>query len=61
MCIKSLGLPHLIELVSKHPRDFFHAGRLKVMLFDENGTPLVASIPTKKFLFDKIAELIPEM
>lgn len=42
MCVKSLGLPHLIELVSKHPRDFFHSGRLKVRLIDDNGSPLVA-------------------
>eukprot|EP00884_Botryococcus_braunii_P014421 jgi/Botrbrau1/22980/Bobra.0030s0047.1 len=57
-CTKGLALQAEAE-GKRHPRDFFSDGRIRVRLKDESGKPVVPSIPNRKELFIKIAELVP--
>eukprot|EP00727_Mastigamoeba_balamuthi_P007923 m51a1_g3751 putative signal recognition particle 19 kda (157) ;mRNA; r:76043-76597 len=61
-CMK-LGYPHHgIGLEDKaYSRDWMLRGRVRVRMYNEDGSPVVADIPSKKVLLLRIAELIPTM
>ena len=50
-----------MEPISKHPKDFFNTGRIRVELEDPMGNPVNAEIGTnKRILYAKMAEEFPE-
>ena len=58
MAVKKIGYKFIAEPLSKHPRDFFGNGRLKIEVVDEStGLPVNADIGTcKRKLFNAIAD-----
>uniref|UniRef100_A0A7S3IH02 Uncharacterized protein n=1 Tax=Strombidium inclinatum TaxID=197538 RepID=A0A7S3IH02_9SPIT len=52
----------LLDIASKHPRDFFNTGRVKVQLIDEKtGEPVNSEIGTnKRKLLEMMASKFPE-
>merc|ERR1712166_346115 len=61
MAVTLLKLRTVVEPMSKHPRDFFNSGRLKVELVDEDGNPKNSVIGTsKRKLFEMMAEKLPD-
>uniref|UniRef100_A0A7S0YF51 Signal recognition particle 19 kDa protein n=1 Tax=Polytomella parva TaxID=51329 RepID=A0A7S0YF51_9CHLO len=57
-CCRALSIPCQIE-GKTYPRDWFIKGRLRVQLFNADGTPVNPTIPTRRDLMIKIAELWP--
>ena len=56
-----LKLKHVVERCSKHPRDYFGIGRMKVQMVDDNGNVMNKSIGTsKRKLFNALADKIPD-
>ncbi|PWY97213.1 hypothetical protein BCV70DRAFT_203049 [Testicularia cyperi] len=53
-----LNLQYVQEPYKTHPQDWENPGRIKVKLFEEDGTALDAKIQNKKQLFDALAEII---
>ena len=61
MTVTLLKLRCIVEPISKHPRDYFNSGRLKVELVDEEGKPKNSEIGTsKRKLFEMMAEKLPQ-
>ena len=61
MAVTTLKLRSALEPITRHPRDYFNCGRLKVELVDQDGNPKNAEIGTsKRKLFEKIADKLPE-
>ncbi|CAI0379950.1 unnamed protein product [Linum tenue] len=58
-CCKHLSLRYAIEPDKAYPRDFMQRGRVRVLLKREDGTPYNPSIPTRKELMLRVAELVP--
>lgn len=53
-----LQLKYVQEPYKTHPQDWENPGRIKVQLFNEDGTAVNSRFPGKKQLFDAIAETI---
>ncbi|KAF2312690.1 hypothetical protein P3X46_027973 [Hevea brasiliensis] len=58
-CCSHLKLPFAIEIDKAYPRDFMQIGRVRVLLKKEDGTFYNPSIPTRKQLMLRVAELVP--
>ncbi|XP_052179604.1 signal recognition particle 19 kDa protein-like [Diospyros lotus] len=58
-CCSHLKVPFAIELDKAYPRDFMQRGRVRVLLKKEHGTLYNSSVPSKKQLMLRIAELVP--
>lgn len=59
-CLKYLKLPADIE-DKQYPRDWWMSrGRLRVQLFQEDGTPTNPEVPTRRDMLLKVAELVPK-
>ncbi|GMF16826.1 unnamed protein product [Phytophthora lilii] len=56
-----LQLPHVLEPAKKYPRDWLVAGRVRVRLVRDDGSPENAEVPTRKALMLKMAELVPKL
>ncbi|CAL5221226.1 g3378 [Coccomyxa viridis] len=56
----NMGLKLRAELEAKtYCRDFLQYGRARIRLFDDDGKPANPSIPNRKVLYEKVAELCP--
>lgn len=53
-----LQLKYVQEPFKTHPQDWENPGRVKVHLFNEEGSPVDSRFPSKKQLFDAIAQTI---
>ena len=61
ICCELLKIPHELELLKKHPRDYWNAGRIKVQLEDDAGRPTNVKVgKSKRMLLQVIADQIPE-
>jgi hypothetical protein len=47
--------------MKRHPRDPFIAGRARINMHNEDGTPTVAAVPTKTALLLEIAKILPSL
>ena len=60
-CVGLLGVKHVQELLVKHPRDFFTAGRVKCKLTNDQGEAVNPKVgKTKKELYDKMSKIWPQ-
>eukprot|EP01086_Lenisia_limosa_P009981 TRINITY_DN33784_c0_g1_i1.p1 TRINITY_DN33784_c0_g1~~TRINITY_DN33784_c0_g1_i1.p1 ORF type:complete len:126 (+),score=23.02 TRINITY_DN33784_c0_g1_i1:49-426(+) len=57
--LKSLSISHIIE-EKTHPSDFFHPGRIRIRLFDENKKPLHDDYPNRMAIFRQIGKMLKE-
>ena len=60
MALNLLNVRHVQQIMSRHPRDSFTAGRLKCEILDPKGNPKNAEITNKKDLFRKISMIWPQ-
>lgn len=63
--LEAAGLPIYIEPLTMHPRspdrELHKQGRVRVKIRDENGSPLVDTLPTKKAVLKHLGEMIPKL
>eukprot|EP00842_Homolaphlyctis_polyrhiza_P005016 jgi/Hompol1/5515/HPOL_002270-RA len=59
--VNKLGLTAVFEQESRHPRDAFTFGRIRVQLKDAHGRACNPLYPTKRALMIKVAAMLPEI
>ena len=60
MALNLLKVRHVQQIMSRHPRDYFTAGRLKCEILDTQGNPKNPEIRNKKDLFKKMSMIWPQ-
>ena len=58
-CAAQLNFDICLEPYKKYPRDYVHLGRVRVKLFNDDGTPIFEDIPNRKQLYKRVALLVP--
>mmetsp|Transcript_25532 Transcript_25532/g.60734 ORF Transcript_25532/g.60734 Transcript_25532/m.60734 type:complete len:144 (-) Transcript_25532:165-596(-) len=57
---KALKLDAQLEADKCYSRDFWVVGRVRVQLKNEDGSPVRVDIPSRKVLFERVAEWVPK-
>jgi len=59
---QKLGYHYLLfEMTKKHPRDPWQPGRMRLELFNADGSPIVPGITTKLQLLGRLADVVPTL
>ena len=60
-CAARLSFQTVLEPMKKHPRDFFEPGRIRVRLFNDDGSAVKESVRTRLALYREISALVPSV